>query len=307
MERDEQLQWERDNARWAAAAAFGAGICTLAGTMVLLGALNPSPDNNVEGIVLVHEKSGQLLLASILQALGTALAAPPLYYLFRATRLRRPQLPVLLRYLVLIAPVAAGLLAVIHQIQLEGVADKLAPNFPADIPEKGKALTELKDMVNDEVGKGPLVAVSGFATAAGLGIAFAFLMVSLNAMRAGLLSRFMGIIGVIVGVLLVLPILPLPILQIFWLGAIGLLFLGPWPQGRGPAWETGEADPWPTAQDRRDAMLGEDAPIRGGRDEADLEEIEDDEPVDVQPTGTPARIREEPTHPRSKKRKRKRR
>ena len=37
------------------------------------------------------------------------------------------------------------------------------------------------------------------------------------------------------------------IIQAFWLGALGLLFLGNWPGGRGPAWETGEADPWPSA------------------------------------------------------------
>jgi hypothetical protein len=146
-------------------------------------------------------------------------------------------------------------------------------------------------------------------------------MVSLNAMRAGLLSRFMGIIGVIVGVLLVLPILPLPILQIFWLGAIGLLILGPWPQGRGPAWDTGEPIPWPTAQDRRDALMGDDAPVRPQRgrmfggpapgdaeQEPDIEdEAEEPEPEPVQHTRTPARPREATTHPRSKKRKRKRR
>ena len=41
-----------------------------------------------------------------------------------------------------------------------------------------------------------------------------------------------------------LPILSGPlIVQLFWLVAIGVLFLGRWPGGRGPAWETGEADP----------------------------------------------------------------
>jgi hypothetical protein len=303
MEREEQLQWERHNARWAAASAIGAALLTLAGTIVLLKALNPSPSDNVEGIVLVHQKPGQLMLAAVLQALGTALTAPALYYLFRATRFRRPQMPQVLRYLVLLAAPVAAVLAVIHQVQLGHVADKVFPQLP--LPPK-----DAKNLVDDQVGKGGIVAVSAFATAAGLGLAFSFLMVSLNAMRAGLLSRFMGIIGVIVGVLLVLPILPLPILQIFWLAALGLLILGPWPQGRGPAWETGEAEPWPTAQDRRDAMLGDDAPIRGrAREIREEEEAEEEQVPEALPatTRTPARIREEPTHPRSKKRKRKRR
>ena len=41
------------------------------------------------------------------------------------------------------------------------------------------------------------------------------------------------------------------IIQAFWLGAVGLLILGRWPGGRGEAWETGEAVPWPTTAQRR--------------------------------------------------------
>ena len=73
------------------------------------------------------------------------------------------------------------------------------------------------------------------------------IMIALNAMRAGLLSRFMGILGIFVGVVLVIP-LGVQILQLFWFAALGLLFLGRWPGGRGPAWETGEAIPWPGAR-----------------------------------------------------------
>jgi hypothetical protein len=63
----------------------------------------------------------------------------------------------------------------------------------------------------------------------------------------------MAILGVIAGVLLVLQLVPLVpiVIQAFWLGAIGALFLGNWPGGRGPAWESGEPDPWPSAAERR--------------------------------------------------------
>ena len=61
-------------------------------------------------------------------------------------------------------------------------------------------------------------------------------------MRVGLLTRFMGVLGIICGALIVLPILsPLPIVQTFWLGAMALLLLGRWPNGVPPAWSTGEA------------------------------------------------------------------
>ena len=57
----------------------------------------------------------------------------------------------------------------------------------------------------------------------------------------------MGVLGVICGALIVLPILsPLPIVQTFWLGAMAVLLAGRWPNGVPPAWTTGEAMPWPS-------------------------------------------------------------
>ena len=66
-------------------------------------------------------------------------------------------------------------------------------------------------------------------------------------MRVGLLTRFMGVLGAIIGPLLVLFPSPLvdPILC-FWLLALASLFLGYWPRGVPPAWTTGEAVPWPS-------------------------------------------------------------
>jgi hypothetical protein len=72
-------------------------------------------------------------------------------------------------------------------------------------------------------------------------------------MRIGLVTRFMGVLGIITGALLVFPLgSPLPIVQCFWLFMLGVLFLGRWPGGTPPAWRSGEAMPWPTgAQSRR--------------------------------------------------------
>ena len=61
------------------------------------------------------------------------------------------------------------------------------------------------------------------------------LLVALNAMRAGLLTRFMGVMGMIVGgALLLTPFAAIDqqgIIRIFWLGALGVLLLGRWPRG----------------------------------------------------------------------------
>jgi hypothetical protein len=133
------------------------------------------------------------------------------------------------------------------------------------------------------------------------------ILIANHARRVGLMSNFIGILGIIVGVLMVLPIFgSLPIVQLFWFGALAALFLDRWPGGRGPAWETGEADPWPTAQEireQRDAEAegggggrGERKPARAGRDEEP--EPEEELELDAEPAA--------PQHPRSKKRKRKR-
>jgi len=90
-----------------------------------------------------------------------------------------------------------------------------------------------------------------------LALGFAFVMICLNAMRVGLLSRFMGILGIIVGVLFVVPLAPgPPVVQSFWLTALAALFAGRWPSGIPPAWTTGRAVPWPSQQALREQREG---------------------------------------------------
>jgi hypothetical protein len=64
-------------------------------------------------------------------------------------------------------------------------------------------------------------------------------------MRLGLLTRFMGVLGIALGPALVLGfgLYVLPV----WLIGLGVLFAGYWPRGLPPAWSTGRAVPWPSA------------------------------------------------------------
>jgi hypothetical protein len=118
-------------------------------------------------------------------------------------------------------------------------------------------------------------------------------VICLNAMRVGLLTRFMGVLGIICGALIVLPILsPLPIVQTFWLGAMALLLAGRWPNGLPPAWVTGEAQPWPSQQEAREARA---ARVRGAKAQPEPA------PEPQAPSGDGR------AHPSSRKKKRKRR
>jgi hypothetical protein len=76
-------------------------------------------------------------------------------------------------------------------------------------------------------------------------LAVGMVITALNAMRSGLLTKLFGYIGIVAGALLVL--VPLPVVQIFWLGGVGILLLGRWPGGDLPAWRTGRSEPWPSA------------------------------------------------------------
>ena len=121
-----------------------------------------------------------------------------------------------------------------------------------------------------------------------------WVVICLNAMRIGLLTRFMGVLGVICGALIVLPILsPLPIVQTFWLGAMAVLLAERWPNGVPPAWTTGEAAPWPSQAEAREARRAEMQRRRGDAPEAAPE-----------PEALPSTERPHPAASKKKKRKR---
>ena len=117
-----------------------------------------------------------------------------------------------------------------------------------------------------------------------------FVLIALNAMRVGLLTRFMGVLGIMAGVFLAFPFFSIPIVQAFWLVAVGMLFLGRFPNGTPPAWETGRAEPWPTRQEmlEQQGKGGGSAPVKAPP------------PPAADPLGSEP---ERPAHPRSKKKK----
>jgi hypothetical protein len=109
----------------------------------------------------------------------------------------------------------------------------------------------------------------------------------------------MGVLGIIVGGLFIIPLgASLPIVQAFWLAALGALFLGYWPPGLPPAWVTGEAQPWPTQQEVREQRMAA-REERSGKPRARTRRAE---PPETPAPEAPAR----PAHSSSKKRKRKR-
>jgi hypothetical protein len=311
----EQLDWEARFSRPVAGAAIAAAVLLLASLVVRQSIFDDRPNIRAgpDALLSIDQAPGTLIAASSLQAVAGLLLAVVFLYLFRATVHRNPSIPQWFVYLIIGGPVIyaiAQLIGAFEQIDLaETFADQsfsfedADPNESPNLTECPALRGELGEACSEELARDNPNSVALFVGLIGpVLLAFLFVMVPLRARRVGLLSPFMGILGVLAGVLLVLPILPPVILQAFWLGAIGALFLGHWPGGRGPAWETGEAQPWPTAAQRR----GQAEPGAGERaDEADDADAEPEATVEPQPEATvdPEPI---PDRPSSRKRKRKR-
>lgn len=263
---DETVAEEGRRSTKAGGAALAAGLLTLLGAMLAiagnsgfptlylldtlrseLGLLPGAGPGPIARVALFLEDNIALIVgARLVTAVALGLVGLAMVYLFKSTKARNPDQ----NKIALIASISGAVLAVIAGV----VA---AVSLAMDVSEFADSARQTEEAARDALAD-PFttgaVQLSGLGSAIlGLGIA----LTALNAMRVGLLTRFMGILGVIVGVLSFLPQLEgqLPFVKIFWLIALGVLLLGRWPGGRPPAWESGEARPWPTQQELREARM----------------------------------------------------
>jgi len=287
---EEQLAWESRAGKPAATAAIASVVLTLAAPAIQIATIGEQGKGELGLLRLVDEESTAFAVVQAVQSAAYLLTAIALLYLLKCTLARRAEVPRLVLPLIMIGPVLLVVGAVLTFLELTGIADELTKSG-------GQTEKRADDLLGDANPLGSLIALAGTFC-----VAVSFVLVALNSMRAGLLSQFMGILGVIVGALLVLPIPGLSqtqfIVQAFWMGALAALFLDRWPKGRGPAWSVVEPVPWPSA---RALARGEQA----GAIPADDPTIEPAANLD-EPGGDASDPRGEP-NPASKKRKRKRR
>ena len=257
----EQLAWERRQARGAAIAALAAALFTFVGTVwrgltladlprtsvadVLARAAQPGAAGEAESLRVTtfeyyQDHATSVILSSVMVAVGYVAMGWALSYLAAATRARRPQLPRIVLYLPIIGGVLQGISTIVSSL-----ATRSAIGSFLDGP---RTVDEALDIGTD--GLAVFAQVLGLPGA--LALALSLVLIALNAMRVGLLTRFMGVLGMITGALQILPIGgPLPVVQAFWLIMLAVLFLDKWPNGQPAAWRTGNAEPWPSSADVR--------------------------------------------------------
>jgi hypothetical protein len=130
-----------------------------------------------------------------------------------------------------------------------------------------------------------LQASQGLLLPAVLGLVVMMIYVPLQALRTGLVTRFLGSLGMALGASMIL-ILPIAILAMLaWTGYLGLTFVGRAPGGRPPAWAAGKAIPWP----RPGEQVIDDA--KGDAIEGDATEVDGKPSSDSGSTATPPQKR----------------
>jgi hypothetical protein len=268
------LAWEQRWATPAGLAAFAAVLFVIAAILVAnLGVGGGSGDSEVLRNVDAHRSAE--LISSILQAIGVGLLAAPLYYLFRAADGRSERMRGQLVGVVIAAPLFLAVLAILSGLSTLHAASDFVANEVPRLTAKGVSLSSdhADEIAKDEINGAPLrTLAAGFGLAGQFGFVFAMVYTCLNAMRAGLLTRFWGSLGIALGAV------SFAFFQfaLLWFVYLGLLLLARVPGGKPPAWETGEPIPWPTPGDRAAADLA--APS----EQEQLPPTEDD-----QPTSTP--------------------
>jgi hypothetical protein len=234
-------------------------------------------------ILFIDDKAVPLLAVAVAQALASLGIAWVLVYLHRAATDRGASTPRPVRLVAMVGGVASAVGALLLQISVMVSASDFAGSSDHSTPA-----------AHDALRGGAVVAGSGIGFVGGLLLAAAFVMIAVGAMRVGLLTRFVGVLGAIVGVLLVIG--PATgsstfIVQTFWLLMAGALILGRWPNGVPPAWRSGEAMPWPSQQEIRERKQA----ARGGG------------PSRPEPAAPAAPVTEAPSPATSARKKRKRR
>lgn len=201
-----------------------------------------------EQVAAYGDEAGLIVASSVATAIGLLLAAPVLHGLLRGAFRRRPSFP---KWFLWLPFIGVTIFAIGSSLGLSYRAIHMSDFAGLPLAEQtNHAASDAFQSAGDDLG--PLLAVSGVAQmlfAVSIGAA------GLSAMNVGLITRAMGIIGVILAVLVVIPIVDQQgFLRSFWLIAIGFLLLNRWPGGRPVAWDDGRPHPWPTRAEQMEAL-----------------------------------------------------
>lgn len=233
----EQLTLEKAQAKLAAYAALGACASLLIAIGLYVMAFKDATGGTKVALLKASEAhSAQLIMSGLFRTVAFALMAVVLGFLAAAARKRSPLMP---RAVAVIAYAGPALFAIVTPL--------------ATIAQGSAARDFVRDGVYtlaaaERALSGGLVTATGYLMVFCVFLlAVAWLTVGVYGMRAGLLTRFVGGVGVAIGILSVLsiygPSMLMFLVQFFWLAAIAVMLLAT-DETKPPAWRLGVAVSW---------------------------------------------------------------
>src|SRR5437764_2103528 len=232
MNPDQQLLHEARMRNRQAIVAVLAGLLLVAAAAIQLGGAHTKVDELTLDLITANKRFPLDLIAAVVNAVASLLIAWTLVFLYDCSHARSEQVKPYIRIVVIVAGVLAAITGVAYAIVVAIKVHQFVTTG-SQTYEEANHLTS---------GSG-LLAMQLLGQAAALLLAVSFVLVALNAMRVGLLTRFMGYLGMFAGVLLLFQIVQIPIVQGYWLAAVGYLLSGRWPSGVPPAWRSGRSEP----------------------------------------------------------------
>jgi hypothetical protein len=234
----EQIADERRRGRLAAISAVAAAALLVAAAVWSQSLSHDAPERNGPALLRFFDRhSGELIGSSTVRGLALLLLLPVTLHLYRATKARRSEEPPVVLAMAMYGPIAAGIGTIAVGIALAVEASSFVNRQFQSIEAADDAFRTVQ-----------LVGLVSFSGS--LALAFWFVKGCLDAMRVGLLSRFVGIVGIGVGPGLVLFSSLFQFVLPLWLLAIAALFAGIGVGQRAPAWGAGEAVALPSTRER---------------------------------------------------------
>ena len=157
--------------------------------VVAIDALKESVGDGVAGapglkasqIIFYNDHAVELILVSLALAIGSAAMAPILGFMYRATAARTPKLPRMALYSAMIGPI----LVAVGTIALQVATSVKASDFAGAADQSTAA-------AHDALTGGVLLGATLLRQLGVLVVGLAFVLISLHAMRVGLLTKFLG-------------------------------------------------------------------------------------------------------------------
>lgn len=269
MNRREILERERNGQRLAGFAAIAALPTFIAAQIILNSSGVQVGGLATEQVRSFDAHSNAVVVSGIVTGLQFALLIFPLLYLFRAAQARSERVNPAMLGFVFIGPLLFAVQSIVFSISKVS----LASDFVTQAVAGGDIYNLLEDLSDEST----ISQVGQYLVLpAILGLVVAMVYVPLNAYRVGLLTRFFGTLGMALGVsqILIAPQLSQTAMMI-WFAWLGFLILDRTPRGRPPAWEAGEAVPWPRPGEEPATATSADDVVEG-----DATEAFEAEPVD---------------------------